>query len=154
MRIPFIGFGNEDVIYNLNYEPFFLNEIETIIFKYILLFKKNEVEKFIAFFKKCNSSIEEIENNKKLVFNKDVELYLDDKAKDNQFFAHITHDKKISKADLDILDYYLKTFFDAIYDVHISLDKTCPFAISFSFSFYQDKIKEINMKRYKQLSSN
>ncbi len=153
MGIPFISHGNEDIIYDLNYKPKLVCGIEIIIFRYILMFKQNNIEKLIAFYKDEKVSVEEINDDLNLLLKKSPELYLDFNSMDNRLFIHATHVNKIETKDLNILDKYLKSFNKNIYNVYVSLDKTCPFAISFSFNYNINKIKEDNYYRYINLTS-
>lgn len=153
MELPFISYGNEDIIYNLNDKVIFVSGIEIILFRYFLMFKKNNVEKLIAFFKDENSIQDEIEINLKKLFKKPPELYLDNSSLDNKLFIHATHENKINQSDLLILNDYLKTFSASIYNIKASLDKNCPFAISFSFNYNANKIKEENYYRYLKITS-
>lgn len=152
MGKPFISYGNEDVIYELNYAPKLVCGIEIIIFRYILMFKQNNIEKLIAFYKDEKVSADEINDDLNLLLKKSPELYLDSNSLDNRLFIHATHVNKIEEKDLNILDMYLKSFKKSIYNVYVSLDKTCPFAISFSFNYNINKIKEDNNYRYLELT--
>ncbi len=151
MQIPFISFGNEDIIYDLDYRPYFVSAIEIIIYRYLYFFKNNKVEKMICFAKDEKVTLEEIINNLKTLNFKDTEIFLDCSSLDNKLFMHITHVDKIKEEDLTILENYLKSFDASIYNIKVNLDKYCPFAISFSFNYNPRLIKELNVKRYKSL---
>lgn len=148
MKIPFIGFANEDVIYDIDFEPIFISGIEIIVFRYLLMFRINNVEKLIFYYKKENNDF--YEQNKALL-NIDTELFSDCSALENRVFIHATHKNKITNDDIDRLNEYLKTFNSSIYNIHTSLDSTCPFAISFSFNYNPKKVQEVNYERYLQV---
>lgn len=153
MEIPFIKYGNDDVIFETNKNLIFVNGIEIILFRYFLYFKNNQVEKLICFYQDDNTKYSTINKHLKLLYKNPPELYLDNNCQINQLFVHATHKKKITQQDINILKNYLKSFSNFITDLRLNIDETCPFALSFSFRYDKEKIELDNYHYYLNLKA-